>query len=187
VEARIHGGNRGHPAMQRRGLHMHAYASYSGMTDRTRRHSALRDLVQSRDLATQHELLDELAAAGLEVHQSTLSRDLDELGIRKVGGRYVLEPPEAGAAGVEVASDVGPARPVVLGFTECGPNLITVRVGTGQAQLLGVLLDRMDDSPIAGTIAGDDTVLVVTAGRTQQRAAARLLERSYGAERHVAG
>ena len=156
------------------------------MSERNERHDVIRRLVEDRAVESQQEFLDELAAAGLEVHQSTLSRDLGELGIRKLRGRYRLRSaaPAATPAPAAPPHDA-PARPSVLGFTECGPNLITVHVGTGQAQMLGVLLDRTDEAPIAGTIAGDDTVLVVTKGRPEQRAAVNLLERWFGEERHV--
>jgi len=72
--------------------------------------------------------------------------------------------------------------PVVRAYTPCGPNLITVHTGTGQAQLLGVMLDALEDSPITGTIAGDDTVLVVTKSRAEQRAALALLDDWFGGE-----
>jgi len=161
------------------------------MSERTERHAILLRLVDERAVESQQEFLDELAQAGLDVHQSTLSRDLRELGIRKSGGRY--RRPAAPGATTPAAGRApeGPAglemRPVVLGFTECGPNLVTVRVGTGQAQMLGVLLDGTGEAPIAGTIAGDDTVLVVTKGRPEQRAVVNLLERWFGVELHAAG
>jgi len=168
---------------------MRAYAQNHCMSERTQRHAILRRLVDERVVESQQQFLDELAAAGLEVHQSTLSRDLGELGIRKRGGRYRLPaaPSPGSSPKASVAPPDIPVSPVVLGFTECGPNLITVHVGTGQAQMLGVLLDRTEGSPIAGTIAGDDTVLVVTKGRPEQRAAVHLLERWFGPELHAAG
>jgi len=158
------------------------YVYNHGMSDRAERHTILRRLVSEGTVESQQEFLDQLAAEGLEVHQSTLSRDLGELGIRKLEGRYHVVAPRRPSAPEppEVA-----ARPAVFGFTECGPNLITVRVGTGQAQMLGVLLDETNEAPIAGTIAGDDTVLVVTKGRSEQRAAMNLLERWFGKERHA--
>lgn len=159
------------------------------MSERIQRHSILRRLVHEHTVQSQQEFLDELAAKGLEIHQSTLSRDLGELGIRKLDGRYRMPEVPAATSSPPISGVSGPvdfpARPVVLGFTECGPNLITVRVGTGQAQMLGVLLDATDEAPIAGTVAGDDTVLVVTKGRPEQRAAVNLLERWFGVERHV--
>ncbi len=161
------------------------------MSERTERHSVLLELVDDRVVESQAELLDALTAAGLEVHQSTLSRDLRELGILKVRGRYTgpdaptpvagastpVPPAVPSATSPPADADVAPTPvlPDVHGFTVCGPNLITVRAGTGQAQLLGVLLDESGEPAIAGTIAGDDTVLVVTRGRPEQRRALALL------------
>lgn len=155
------------------------------MSERTERHAFLKRLVEAEVVESQAELLSAVADFGQDVHQSTLSRDLRELGIRKEGGRYravatdratlVADPPEEAML------------PTVHGFTACGPNLITVHVGTGQAQLLGVLLDGTDDAPIAGTIAGDDTVLVVTKTRAEQRRILALLSEWFGGERHDGG
>jgi transcriptional regulator of arginine metabolism len=164
------------------------------MSERTDRHQLLRRLVTTEEVESQLRMLDVLADRGLEVHQSTLSRDLRDLGISKRDGRYRLRTPTPGgmvgvASGRATASaveDVPGTLPIVHGFTACGPHLITVRAGTGQAQLLGVLLDAQEGSPIAGTIAGDDTVLVVTRGRPDQRAALALLEAWFGQDKRDA-
>ena len=184
------------------------------MSERTDRHVFLRGLVVDRVVESQADLLAALSAEGLEVHQSTLSRDLRDLGIRKVRGRYQAVDPRSepasspgsgrasastgsgrasasnGPGGTSLADGAegttAPTLPTVHGFTPCGPHLITVRTGTGQAQLLGVLLDGTADSGITGTIAGDDTVLVVTKGRVQQRAALALLADWFGQEKHDA-
>ncbi len=170
------------------------------MAPRTDRHAFLLQLVDDRIVESQADLLEALAAAGLRVHQSTLSRDLRELGIRKVEGRYRagssrgprlrLTPSDSNARGesdITGAADVaGTALPEIFGFTACGPNLITVRTGTGQAQLLGVLLDTSGDPGVVGTIAGDDTVLIVTKGRPQQRAAEALLASWFGDDKRDA-
>jgi transcriptional regulator of arginine metabolism len=161
------------------------------MSLRTERHAFLRRLVDERSVESQADLLEALASAGQEVHQSTLSRDLRELGIQKVRGRYrVAASARAGTTpsstdGVGVDPD-GATLPVVHGFTACGPNLIMVRTGTGQASLLGVLLDNSDEPAVAGTIAGDDTVLVVTKGRPDQRTALTLLSAWFGEDKHDA-
>lgn len=157
------------------------------MSDRIERHAALRRLIATEAVESQSHMLDVLAERGLDVHQSTLSRDLRELGIRKRNGQYRLgmaprRSEDDGPIGKQPAGGMagGATWPDVHGFTACGPHLITVRAGTGQAQLLGVLLDAQEDAPIAGTIAGDDTVLVVTRGRPEQRAALALLEAWFG-------
>lgn len=167
------------------------------MSERTERHEVLRRIVASEEVETQSRMMEALAEEGLEVHQSTLSRDLRELGIRKRGGRYrPTDPPPVGgdvSTTPSRAATVGretrggrPTMPVVHDVIPCGPNLITVRAGTGQAQLLGVLLDEREDPAIAGTIAGDDTVLVITRGRPEQRAALALLEAWFGEGRRDA-
>jgi transcriptional regulator of arginine metabolism len=170
------------------------------MSPRNERHAFLRRLVDERIVESQADLLLALAAAGLDVHQSTLSRDLRELGIRKVQGRYRREVSSAprlhltasdgkarGALDISrTAGSSGTTLPEVHGFTACGPNLITVRTGTGQAQLLGVLLDTSGDASVVGTIAGDDTVLVVTKGRPQQRVAEALLASWFGEDKRDA-
>jgi transcriptional regulator of arginine metabolism len=175
------------------------------MSPRNERHTFLLRLVEEQAVQRQSHLLEALAGAGMEVHQSTLSRDLRELGIRKVQGRYrttgapapravardaaAAAPPggttstRGGVAGV---GSGGATLPEVRGFTACGPNLITVRTGTGQAPLLGVLLDSSDEPCVAGTIAGDDTVLVVTRGRPEQRAAQDLLTTWFGEDKRDA-
>lgn len=170
------------------------------MPPRNQRHAFLLKLVDDRIVETQADLLVALAAAGLQVHQSTLSRDLRELGIRKVEGRYQTGPSgeprlrltPSGADSAE-GSDITPASgvagttlPEVFGFTTCGPNLITVRTGTGQAPLLGVLLDTSEEPSVVGTIAGDDTVLIVTKGRPEQRSAEALLASWFGDDKRDA-
>ncbi len=152
------------------------------MTDRQDRHAFLKALVRERTITDQSELLEALAAEGWELHQSTLSRDLKALGIRKVEGRYTVVAPAA-----PPLSDTKVPLPSVHSFVACGPNLITARTGAGQAQILGVLLDSIEDSEIAGTIAGDDTVLIMTQSRAHQRAALALLRDWFGEERHVRG
>ncbi len=152
------------------------------MTDRQDRHAFLKTLVRDRTITDQSELLNALEAEGWDLHQSTLSRDLKALGIRKVGGRYTVVAPAP-----PPPSDAKVPLPSVHSFLACGPNLITVRTGAGQAQILGVLLDSLEDSEIAGTIAGDDTVLIMTQSRAHQRAALSLLREWFGEDRHVGG
>lgn len=170
------------------------------MSTRNQRHAFLLKLVDDRVVESQADLLEALEAAGLEVHQSTLSRDLRELGIQKVEGRYQVSSSEEprlrltpsgfkapGASDITRATGVaGTTLPEVFGFTACGPNLITVRTGTGQAQLLGVLLDTSGEPSVVGTIAGDDTVLIVTKGRPQQRTTETLLASWFGDDKRDA-
>lgn len=143
------------------------------------RHRRLLDLVSKQAIRSQKALLEALEKAELGVDQSTLSRDLQELGIRKLAGRYQQ------VRVVEPGTTRMPAPPQVLRYTTCGPNLIVIHTVVGQAQPVGVLLDTADEPSIEGTIAGDDTVFVATKGRRQQEVALRRFATWFGEERHV--
>ena len=146
------------------------------MSTKRDRQAAIKRLALAGRVLTQQELLDALRKKRLPVDQSTLSRDLNEIGVRKVGGRYVLL--ESGAA------DVG--RPdysaAVHGLITCGPNLIVISMDAGLAQPVAVAIDQAADSSIVGTLAGDDTILVATKNRRTQTVAMRRLEQWFGAK-----
>ena len=145
------------------------------METKQKRHRRLAELVGEQAIRSQKALLEALARSGLGVDQSTLSRDLRELGIRKVRGRYRR------IGGLETET---PVLPQVLRYTTCGPNLAVIHTEVGQAQPVGVLLDSADEPAIEATIAGDDTVFVATKGRRQQEVLLRRLASWFGEERH---
>lgn len=143
------------------------------------RHRRLLELVAKKAIRSQKALLQALEKAKLGVDQSTLSRDLQELGIRKFEGRYQqVEVAPPGTIGVA-------PTPQVLRYTTCGPNLIVLHTVVGQAQPVGVFLDTASEPAIEGTIAGDDTVFVATKGRRQQEVVLRRLATWFGEEHHV--
>ena len=111
----------------------------------------------------------------MAVDQSTLSRDLIELGIRKSGGRYVLPAPES--ASTEGEPVFGAA---VRSYTTCGPHMIVIRTSMGTAQPLAVRIDHAADSSITASLAGDDTVFLATKSRRSQVVALRRLESWFG-------
>jgi transcriptional regulator of arginine metabolism len=132
--------------------------------NKTHRQRKIRELVGSREVGGQLELLALLKEAGISVAQATLSRDFAELGIvRKRGGRgYRLELPEAstediikGLVGMEVLS------------VASNETSIIIRTLPGRAHGVGSFLDRLRSQDILGTIAGDDTVLVIPASVTK--------------------
>jgi transcriptional regulator of arginine metabolism len=131
------------------------------MADRTRRHAAILRLVQEHTVRSQNQLRDLLAELGIEVAQATLSRDIRELGLFKRPG------PE-GDATYSVpadATDPTPAlqrlAPALFLSAEGVDHFLVVRTLTGGAQPLAVALDREDWPEVLGTIAGDDTILVI--------------------------
>jgi transcriptional regulator of arginine metabolism len=150
---------------------------YDGSGMRDTRQQLIRQLLGDQAIGTQRALRAALRGAGQHVDQSTLSRDLAELGVRKRDGRYVLPAPEA-AAPHEV--DLSGA---VLSFLPCGPHLLVVRTALGQAQPVGVAIDRRQDPAIVATLAGDDTLFVATRNRKTQAVALRRLEAWFGDKR----
>jgi len=120
---------------------------------------------------SQEELAERLAAVGIRVTQATLSRDLDELGAVRLRGRdgvlvYALPtgPPDpAGAAGAAADQHAALARAAadLLLSAEASGNLVVLRTPPGAAQLMASMIDRSGLSDVLGTVAGDDTVLVV--------------------------
>lgn len=134
----------------------------------------LRDLIASDSFASQHALIDALATKHVEVDQSTLSRDLTEIGARKTDGRYRLE------TGLRAAAPGWDASAAVRGWQACGAHLIVVRTRIGQAQAVGVAVDRAGEPAVAGTLAGDDTVFLATTSRSKQAIVLRRLKQWFG-------
>jgi len=136
---------------------------------RDQRHRAIVSILRRSAVRRQDELVDRLAERGFEVTQSSVSRDLRDLGIAKRGGRYV--PPAAPEASPRLLADVAH---YVRGVRAAGPHLTVVATQPGTAQAVGLGLDRAGWEEIVGTIAGDDTVFVASTGTREQ---SRLLHR----------
>lgn len=140
----------------------------TGPATKTARHARIVELIRSRPVRSQTELVELLATDGAPVTQATLSRDLEELGAVKVrgadgGAAYLI--PEDGTPLLRPAEDA-PARLVrllreLLTGADASGNLAVLRTPPGAAQFLASALDRSGLSEVVGTIAGDDTVLVV--------------------------
>jgi transcriptional regulator of arginine metabolism len=139
---------------------------------KTARHQRITDLLERQAVRSQPELAQLLARDGVEVTQATLSRDLDELGAVKVragpGLVYAL-PAEGGdrTPRVGVSQGVLDARLArlcaeLLVSADSSANLAVLRTPPGAAQFLASALDHAALSDVLGTIAGDDTVLVIT-------------------------
>jgi transcriptional regulator of arginine metabolism len=122
--------------------------------DKGTRQDLILRMISERELGTQQDVVVALSDAGVEVAQATVSRDLAELGVLKVGTRYLALPHEPGAAGIEVlpsfALAVTPAQ-----------NLVIIHTRDGTAGAVANVLDRVKGLKIIGTIAGQDTVMAV--------------------------
>ena len=130
---------------------------------RVARHSPIIDLIRALQVRSQTELGELLSSDGIQVTQATLSRDLEELRAVKVGGVYLI--PEDGHRALRPA-DTGSARLIrllreLLTGVDWSGNLVVLRTPPGAAQFLASAIDRTGLPDIVGTIAGDDTILVV--------------------------
>lgn len=105
-----------------------------------------------------------LGKAGHHATQSSVSRDLRELGVAKQGDRYVL-PDEL----VTAPDDFAAVAPFVHDLKAAGPCLTVIRTTTGAAQSVAIVLDRAQWPEIVGTLSGDDTIFVATLDAAAQR------------------
>jgi transcriptional regulator of arginine metabolism len=131
--------------------------------NRAQRHGAILRLVAERPLGTQSELAEALRSQGHEVVQTTVSRDIHELGlikIRHASGRLVYAPPEAAEAGMNETLSVALGR-WALSLEPSG-NLVVVLAPHGYASALAEAIDVARHPHIAGTIAGENTVLLIS-------------------------
>jgi transcriptional regulator of arginine metabolism len=129
---------------------------------RAARQARIVELVRDRAVHSQSELLELLEADGIATTQATLSRDLDELGALKVRGAYVIPDDGSPVRGVEG----GTARLTrllgdLLVSADASGNLAVLRTPPGGAHYLASALDRAALHDVVGTIAGDDTLMVV--------------------------
>jgi transcriptional regulator of arginine metabolism len=132
--------------------------------NRRERQAVILRLVRERELGTQHELAEALHELGHDVVQTTVSRDVAELGLVKVrgdNGRLVYATPTNGNGNGrrQVALQEALER-WALTF-EASANLVVIRTPPGFANALAHELDESGHPHVAGTIAGDDTILVV--------------------------
>jgi transcriptional regulator of arginine metabolism len=129
--------------------------------NRQERHAAIQRLVREQPLSTQTELADALRAEGHEVVQTTVSRDIHELGLIKVrhaSGRLVYAFPEDAAGYDDDLADAVTRWALTL---EPSANLVVVLTPYGYASALAQAIDVARHPHIAGTIAGENTVLLV--------------------------
>ena len=156
---------------------------------RTQRQRRIVELLGAHAVHSQGELSDLLVAEGTEVTQATLSRDLVELGAVKVrrGRALVYAVPGEGGEVAAVGS-IGEAASARLRRT-CeellvsatpAQSLVVLRTPPGAANYLASAIDQARDPDVVGTIAGDDTIMIVTAGATQAVAVAERLQSLVG-------
>ena len=146
----------------------------TGPVTRAGRHARIVELIRDKAVRSQTELAELLAGEGVQVTQATLSRDLEELRAVKVSGAYLI--PEDGTRPLREAENA-PARLLrllreLLTGVDASGNIAVLRTPPGAAQFLASALDRSGLTDVVGTIAGDDTILVVARDVTGGKALA---------------
>jgi len=130
--------------------------------NRRERHGLILRLIREQPISTQTELSQALRAAGHAVVQTTVSRDIHELGLVKVrdaDGRLVYAP--SGTVDLDRLRELAGALRRLMVSCEASGNLVLVTTPSGFAQPLSEAIDRSGHPLILGTVAGENTILVV--------------------------
>ncbi|MHB1473117.1 MAG: arginine repressor [Dermatophilaceae bacterium] len=160
---------------------------------RAGRRQLILKILGRQSVRSQGELLGILSRDGFDITQATLSRDLVELGAVKVRAGKTLVyavPGEGGDRTVRVAPGLDEASSrlrrqceELLVTARASANLVVLRTPAGAANYLASAIDHAGEPDILGTIAGDDTVMIITSGSRQSRALASWLLALAGRER----
>lgn len=130
-----------------------------GMSNKHARQYKIKEVISEKNISSQEDLCEVLKDHGYDTTQATLSRDLNEMGIVRVpynkGFRYSFTKDEGG--GESLRQLVG----LEIINVKANENLILVRTISGRAKGVGVFLDHLEESHIMGTVAGENTVLVI--------------------------
>src|SRR5215471_18359097 len=134
-------------------------------TEQLERRGAIMRILRAGLVRKQQDLVRLLKKEGHDATQSSISRDLRDLGVLKASGRYVLPPDELTRAN----GDFGSLAQFVRELRRAGPSITVLRTTIGAAQSVAVAIDRAEWPEVAGTISGDDTIFIATAGLRQQQ------------------
>ena len=138
---------------------------------KTERHNLILDSISDRAISSQYELMEILHAEGLDVTQASVSRDLSELGIVKIGGHYArpqLPEPDSSPFGIRA-------------IDTSGDSLVVIKCASGLASAVAVRLDGEEIRDVVGTIAGDDTIFVAVRDLNSQKATVKKLRALFAA------
>jgi transcriptional regulator of arginine metabolism len=138
------------------------------------RRSVLAKIIREQAVGRQSELVAMLRKHGHFATQSSVSRDLRELGVAKQGDRYTL--PE----GAAVKNDFSSLKQFVSAQMTAGTNLTVLKTTVGSAQSVAVAIDTARWPEVVGTISGDDTIFIATAGARAQRKLGERLRSLFG-------
>ena len=128
------------------------------------RQSQILELIDKDAVTSQEALREHLDARGIHVTQATLSRDLKQMGLVKRAGDGAYVRPGAERGGAAMGEQMRKAVTSLVRSYERVDTFIVIRTDPGQANGLAVLMDRVKVPEVAGTVAGDDTILLVCRG-----------------------
>jgi transcriptional regulator of arginine metabolism len=143
--------------------------------DNLYRRNQILDIIRTERPSTQRQLRRKLAERGIHVTQATVSRDIEEIGLVKTRDGYGLADSSGPSAQQPVLSII---LKEFLREVKQASNLVIVRTHPGNAHTVAVALDSTQWPEIIGTVAGDDTIFLATAGA---REAARVRKKILGA------
>jgi len=136
---------------------MHLCIDYASCMNKRDRQQKILSLIQAKPIGTQEDLRAMLERAGVAATQSSVSRDLEELGIVKQHGHYTL--PRAN----------GTSARGLLSLDQAGESLVIARTLPGLASAVAVEIDSAALADVVGTIAGEDTIFIAVRGAKAQR------------------
>jgi transcriptional regulator of arginine metabolism len=128
------------------------------------RREAIRQLLRNGPADTQDAMVAALIASGFEATQSSVSRDLRELGAIKTAAGYELRDPSS-----DSDAEIAQVADLLRDLKTAGPNLLVIKTAIGAAQRVALALDRCGWPEIVGNVGGDDTVFTATASGGAQR------------------
>lgn len=141
-----------------------------------RRREAITAILTSQAVSRQAHLVELLRASGIVATQSSVSRDLRDMGVVKLKSGYALPQQPPGTAQADFESIAGFVRSLRV----AGPNLTIIATGAGAAQRVALSLDRAAWPELAGTLSGDDTIFVATVDRARQKLLLARLHQVFG-------
>jgi transcriptional regulator of arginine metabolism len=134
------------------------------LEEKRRRKKEIEDILEDhRNVGSQSELVELLAERGIKATQSSVSRDLQEMGVKRVKGRYVLKPWRRVGSG-----DLAGVAGFVMNTILAGPNLIVIQTRPGAAKMVADAIENENWPQVAGVIPGDDTLFIATPSEEAQ-------------------
>lgn len=130
-----------------------------------KRKQALVELLKTQALSNQSEVVSAMQQKGIEVTQPSISRDFRELGVVKLGGRYVIASP----AQAQVVTSLETNLEMIRSAQAVGDNLIIVKTPAAAGSIVASEIDARSFPGVIGTVAGDDTIFIAVSDKENQR------------------